>query len=231
MGQDRFMTPPAARPDLYISADVETDGPVPGPFSMLSFGLSVAGTYDGIHFLRAPKDENLVFYRELRPIADTFDPEALEVNGLNRDELSRTGADPSEAMSAAARWVAEVGEGFRPVLVAYPVAFDWSFLYWYFEQFADRPSPFGHSSCLDIRTLYQAITGSVFDRSGKSSMPDFVLPSRPHTHNALEDALEQGELFANLFDFARARRNALVHGVPQPDSTPSWIRRRMVPLS
>ena len=198
---------------------------------MLSFGLSLAGTYDGNRFLRAPQNESSVFYRELRPISETFEPEALAVNGLDRDELARTGTDPVEAMSAAARWVEDVGDSFRPVLVAYPVAFDWSFLYWYFEQFADRPSPFGHSSCLDIRTLYQAIAGSVFDQSGKSSMPDFVLPSRAHTHNALDDALEQGELFANLFEFARARRNALVHDLPHGDNTPSWIKRRMVPLS
>jgi len=225
------MTATAPRPDLYISADVETDGPVPGPFSMLSFGLAVVGTYDGQHFERVVQDERAVFYRELQPISDEFDPEALEVNGLDRDQLRKCGDEPTAAMSAAARWVADVGDGFRPIIVAYPVAFDWSFLYWYFAQFADRPSPFGHSSCLDIRTLYQAIAGTVFDASGKSSMPDFVQPKREHTHNALDDALEQGELFANLFEFARRRRNAQMHTPNEADATPSWIRRRMVPLS
>lgn len=29
--------------DLYFSADVETDGPIPGPYSMLSFGIVFAG--------------------------------------------------------------------------------------------------------------------------------------------------------------------------------------------
>jgi hypothetical protein len=223
----------AARSDLYISADVETDGPVPGPYSMLSFGLAVIGSYDGKRFTRASRDRDrdLVFYRELRPISERFDPEALDVNGLDRDELSRTGDEPSKAMSAAARWVTQVGRGFRPILVAYPVAFDWSFMYWYFAQFADLPSPFGHSSCLDIRTLYQAIAGTVFDESGKSSMPAFVQPRQAHTHNALDDAIEQGELFANLFEFARRRRNAIAHEGEESDPTPSWIRRRMVPLS
>lgn len=41
-----------AQPDLYISADVETDGPIPGPYSMLSFGLAVVGSYDGHRFER-----------------------------------------------------------------------------------------------------------------------------------------------------------------------------------
>lgn len=225
------MTATAPRPDLYISADVETDGPVPGPFSMLSFGLTVAGTYDGSGFARATPSDRTSFYRELRPISEQFDSEALEVNGLDREQLRTTGDAPRVAMNAAASWVSELAEGFRPVVVAYPVAFDWSFLYWYFSVFADQGSPFGHSSCLDIRTLYQAVAGTVFDESGKSSMPDFVQPGHEHTHNALDDAVEQGELFANLFEFALRRRNALIHAPSERDATPSWIRRRMVPLS
>ncbi len=41
--------------DAYFSADVETDGPIPGPFSILSFGLVYAGTFDGQHFTRPQK--------------------------------------------------------------------------------------------------------------------------------------------------------------------------------
>ena len=32
-------------PEIYLSTDVETDGPVPGSFSMLSLGLVVAGVF------------------------------------------------------------------------------------------------------------------------------------------------------------------------------------------
>src|SRR4051794_3952070 len=97
------------RPDIYISADVETDGPVPGPYSMLSFGLSVVGTYDGRRLLRADvSDPAGSFYRELRPISDEFDQEALAVNGLDRGALSREGADPTDAMLEAAAWVEDV---------------------------------------------------------------------------------------------------------------------------
>lgn len=223
----------SARPDLYISADVETDGAVPGPYSMLSFGLVVVGTYDGQHLTRREISEATTFYRELKPISDRFDPDALAVNGLNRDHLAAVADTPASAMTQAAEWVAEVSAGCRPVLVAYPVAFDWSFLYWYFEQFSEAGSPFGHSSCLDIRTLYQTMTGNVFDASGKSAMPESVRPDAPHTHNALDDAIEQGELFATLFMLAQAQRagdlqlrstNELTR-----DVTPSWVRSQMVP--
>ena len=78
------------------------------------------------------------------------------------------------------------GSDHKAVLVAYPVAFDWSFLYWYFERFAASGSPFGFSSCLDIRTLYQAAAGTVHAESGQSAMPASLLPVSPHTHNALD---------------------------------------------
>lgn len=119
----------------------------------------------------------------------------------------------------------------RPVLVAYPVAFDWAFLYWYFERFADDGSPFGHSSCLDIRTLYQAIAGTVFDRSGKSAMPDFLQPVSPHTHNALDDAIEQGELFSNLLSWAIRRREALGRADDLEDVGPSWLSSHVVRIA
>jgi DNA polymerase III epsilon subunit-like protein len=227
--QDGSMTDLQIRPDLYVSADVETDGPVPGPFSLLSFGLTVVGKYDGTHFERFELGK-CNFYRELRPISDQFEEEALAVNGLDRERLKEEGVDPRSAMSEAADWIRSLSNGHRPILVAYPVAFDWSFLYWYFESFAADGSPFGHSSCLDIRTLYQAIAGTVFDRSGKGAMPDFLQPRLPHTHNALEDAVEQGELFANLLGWAISRR-------PTEDrqgedaSEPSWLAHHILPIA
>ena len=218
------------RPDLYISADVETDGPIPGPYSLLSFGLAVVGSYDGRRFEPSPARQQTL-YAELQPISDEFQQEALAVNGLDRGRLAITGALPADAMSLAADWVRTVSEGSRPVLVAYPVAFDWSFLYWYFERFAPGGSPFGHSSCLDIRTLYQAAAGTVFDRSGKESMPAFLRPASLHTHNALDDAVEQGELFANLMTWAMRRRRQLERVGERDEGVPSWLSSHVLPIA
>jgi hypothetical protein len=112
-----------AKSDLYISADVETDGPIPGPYSMLSFGLAVVGSYDG-HRLERRGSGSETFYRELQPISDHFQEEALAVNGLDRDELVRHGVAPEQAMEEAARWVRHQACDHKAVLVAYPVAFD-----------------------------------------------------------------------------------------------------------
>src|SRR5688572_26139315 len=90
----------AGTTDIYFSADVETDGPVPGPYSMLSFALVTAGTYDGSRFVR-PANYEAHFYSELRPISDRFEAEALRVNGLDRTRLLSEGSDPHEAMTRA----------------------------------------------------------------------------------------------------------------------------------
>src|SRR6266849_5203467 len=72
--------------DKYFSADVETDGPIPGPFSILSFALVFAGSFDGRKFQR-PENYQQAFYKELKPISENFEPEALRVNGLDRRRL------------------------------------------------------------------------------------------------------------------------------------------------
>lgn len=95
------------RPDCYISIDVESDGPIPGPYSMLSFGMCVAARFDG-SVLHVPDPTAQTFYAELRPISDRYVAAALAVSGLDRDALVRDGRDPAEAMAGAAEWVEEV---------------------------------------------------------------------------------------------------------------------------
>jgi len=186
-----------SRADLYVSADVETDGPLPGVNSMLSMGFAVAGVFSQGRF-EAADPEAQTFYRELRPAFDAVVPEALAVTGLDRDALAREGADPADAMTEAAAWVREVAGECRPVLVAYPLSFDWLFLQWHFLRFGRDGSPFGHSSCLDAKTILQVKTGEVLDEVRRDRLPEAVRPTRPHLHHALGDAIEQAELLARL---------------------------------
>jgi DNA polymerase III epsilon subunit-like protein len=186
--------------DFYISVDIEADGPIPGPFSMLAFGLAVAGRFDGECFTALDPDTG-TFYRELQPISDDFDPEALKVAGLDRERLARDGALPEAAMRDAAKWIADQAGGARPVLVGYPVVFDWMFLHWYFMRYAGE-SPFGFSGALDMKTMYQQKAGALLSLAGRSDLPAELRSSREHTHNALDDAIEQAEIFAKLFSWA-----------------------------
>jgi hypothetical protein len=184
--------------DAYFSADVETDGPIPGPFSILSFALVYVGTFDGERFERA---ENApTFYRELKPISEKFEPEALQVNGLDRDRLILCGENPEIVMQEAALWVRKITSYHTPVLVAYPLCFDWSWLYWYFVRFCPDGSPFGHSRCFDIKTAVALKAHLPIAEAGRSHLPASFRAERHHTHNALDDAKEQAEIFAKVFE-------------------------------
>ncbi len=184
--------------DLYFSVDVEADGPIPGEYSMLSFGLAVAGRFDGEHF-QAIDPTARTFYTELAPIADRWDPAAVDVSGLDRDALEREGREPRAAMDDAARWVREQAGADRPVLIGFPLPFDWMFLYWYFVRFASQGSPFDFSSGLDMKTMYQQKAGVVLSEAGREDLPAVLRGEVSHRHHALEDAIEQAGIFARLF--------------------------------
>ena len=186
--------------DAYFSADVETDGPIPGPFSILSFGIVYAGSFDGRSFDR-PQKYDQTFYRELRPISETFDPEALRVNGLDRWRLCLEGESPERAMTEASYWIKKVAGHARPVLVAYPLSFDWTWLYWYFIRFSADGSPFDYSRCFDVKTALAVKAAIPISEAARSRINPLLQSKRPHSHHALEDAREQAEIFANIFEW------------------------------
>ena len=186
--------------DVYFSADVETDGPIPGPYSLLSFAMVYAGRFDGSR-LERPAALDRTFYRELRPISDSFQLEALKVNGLDRDRLLREGEAPESVMTAASEWIRSLANGGQPVLVAYPLSFDWAWLYWYFVRFSKHGSPFEHSRCFDLKTAFAVKSHRPIAEAGRSQLLPDLTSKRAHTHHALDDAKEQAEIFANLFEW------------------------------
>jgi hypothetical protein len=191
-----------AASDLLISIDVEADGPIPGPYSMISIGCSAAGICTALGLRRLDVDID-TFYTELRPISDQFVPEALAVSGLDRQHLLDHGEDPAQAMTRCARWVTAMGvkHSASPVFTGYPLGFDWLFSYWYFMKYSETGSPFGHSRHFDVKTAYALRAGVPVSQAVKSRMPSKLMSSRPHSHNALDDAKEQGELSCNIIEW------------------------------
>ncbi|WP_405867873.1 MULTISPECIES: 3'-5' exoribonuclease domain-containing protein [unclassified Streptomyces] len=198
------------KPSRYISVDIEADGPIPGPYSMLSLGAAVAGTHDADGFTAADPEQK-TFYRELRPISEEFVPEALAVSGLDRDRLRTEGSEPAVALDEFSDWVREVSTGAQPVMCGYPASYDWTFLYWYLIRFTGA-SPFGHSGCLDMKTLYATKAGLPLRAVAKGTMPRHLLSRRRHTHHALDDAIEQAELLAHLMNWPGPHESAPVPG-------------------
>jgi len=192
---------PKKNSDVYFSVDVETDGPIPGPFSLLSFAIVPAGMMSAGGFVRTPTTDSL--YLELKPISDEFEQEALAVNGLDRQRLLTEGMDPAEAMRQAHDWIlARSGDGI-PVLVAYPLTFDWSWLHWYFVNFTGS-SPFKHSRGFDIKTAFAVKGNRPISEAGRKHLPAHLLSALPHTHHALDDAQSQADVFAKLMEWNEA---------------------------
>jgi len=176
-------------PELYIATDVEADGPIPGPYSMLSLGMSVVG------------NPELQFYTEMKPISENFDPKALAVAGLDRDCLSREAPPPQEAMAHAAKWVNSLRKIGRPVFLAGPAVWDGMFVHWYFVKFLGK-SPFGMTgSGIDLRSYWMGLTGCewVETRTGKIKHA-LELQGLEHTHHAGEDAAELAAVFRVILE-------------------------------
>jgi hypothetical protein len=171
-------------PELYVAVDVEADGPIPGPYSMISLGMAVAGQPD------------LTFYTELRPISDEFVPEALAVSGLDRQRLLREAPNAEAAMAAASRWINGLRRLGRPVFLAAPAVWDGMFVHWYFVRFTGR-SPFGATgSGVDLRSYWMGQTGGDWASTGKTVIKRALgLAGLPHTHHAGEDSAELAQIF------------------------------------
>jgi hypothetical protein len=90
------------------------------------------------------------------------------------------------------------------VFVGYPVAFDFMFVYWYLIKFTGE-SPFSHAA-LDIKTYAMALLKTPYRASVKANMPRRWFDDLPHTHRALDDAIEQGALFCNLLAESLGKR-------------------------
>jgi ribonuclease T len=182
-----------ARREVFISIDVETSGPVPGEYSLLSIGACDVD------------DATRTFSVELQPINANADPKALEVSGFSLEELVRTGTPPKQAMAAFAAWIQSlVSENGTPVFVGFNAPFDWSFINYYFHKYLGM-NPFGFSA-LDIKAYYMGATGCSWKETRSSALDAELKPAQKSDHNALHDATYQAELFRLIRQKAESRR-------------------------
>lgn len=175
--------------EIYISTDIETDGPIPGPHSMLSLA---SAAYRDDKTLVSTWSANL----ELLPGASGH-PKTMRwwQSQPHAWAACRSDLQPAHAaMKSYAAWVRSL-EG-KPVFVAYPAGFDWTFVYWYLMRFNDE-SPFSHSA-LDIKTMAMLLLDCPYREATKRKMPRDWFDDTRHTHIALDDAIEQGALFCNM---------------------------------
>jgi hypothetical protein len=184
------------KPELFMSVDIETNGRIPGPSSMLSFGAA-AFTVD--KKMLGTFTANLETLPGAEGEKSTMEwwatqPEAW---AACRKDLQ----DPKVAMTNFVEWV-ESFKNYSPVFVGYPAGFDFTFMHWYSENFVGR-DPFSFSA-LDIKSFAMAVLKTDFRKATKSNFPGrWFPPGKPHTHVAIEDAIEQGLLFLNILEDSR----------------------------
>ena len=160
----------------YVMVDVESDGPIPGDYSMICFGAIIV-----------EPALNRTFYGKLKPISEAFVPEALAVSGFSRDECLAFD-DPKTVMEKFLDWVTTNCAG-RTMFISDNNGFDWQFVNWYFHHFIGK-NPFGYSST-NLGSLYKGMLRDTFVNFKH-------LRQTKHTHNPVDDARGNAEALLKM---------------------------------
>jgi hypothetical protein len=160
----------------YVMVDVESDGPIPGDYSMICLGAVVVR-----------EELAQTFYGRLRPISQLWIPEALAISGFSREQTLAFD-EPKAVMEQFARWVVQHAKA-RALFVSDNNGFDWQFVNWYFWHFTGG-NPFGHTST-NLGSLYKGLVKDTFQNFKH-------LRRTAHTHNPLDDAIGNAEALLEM---------------------------------
>lgn len=168
----------------FLMVDVESDGPIPGDYSMISFGAVLCEPSE----YKKPGFRHKTFYGKLKPISNKWIPEALAVSGHTREE-TLTFADPELVMDDFAIWIKNLDT--RVTFISDNNGFDWQFINWYFWHFTDQ-NPLGYSS-QNLGSLYKGLV--------KNSFQNFKhLRKTKHSHNPIDDSMGNVEALYHMIE-------------------------------
>jgi DNA polymerase III alpha subunit (gram-positive type) len=170
--------------ETIIMVDVETAGPIPSLYPLLSIGACT---------IQHPRK---TFYIELQPDRMAAETEALAVSHLALEDLLQSGTPPLEAMRQFEIWLKEQIQVDKPIFSAFNAPFDWMFINDYFIRYLGH-NPFGHNA-LDVRPLYMGMRGVSWGQSSMRMVSHHYLESRSLTHHALQDAQDQADMLAGI---------------------------------
>lgn len=184
-------SPPVKNPsEIYISTDIEADGPIPGPHSMLSLA---SAAYRSDKTLLSTFTVNIDALPDATPDARTMlwwqdFPEAWA-------KCRQDTRPPEQAMRDYLGWLK--GLSGRLVFVGFPAAWDFMWVYWYLLRFTGE-RPF-REVAVDFRSYAMGMRKVSFQETTRTYLPKRWFDAElPHTHVALDDALEQGAAFCNM---------------------------------
>jgi hypothetical protein len=180
--------------EIYVSTDCEADGPIPGPYSLLSFA---SAAYTADKKLIGTFSRNLIQLpgAKMHPVQEKFWRDNPAAWAACRENPQ----DPEQAMKDYLVWLKALPG--TPIFTGFPAAFDFMFVHWYLHKFAGE-SPFGHAA-LDIKSFLMAMVEKPFADVALTKLPRSWFDDLPHTHIAEDDAIEQGALFCNALAWSK----------------------------
>ncbi len=175
--------------EIFVSTDIEADGPIPGPHSMLSFA---SAAYRADKTLLSTYTANLHTLPDANPHPVTIAwwesfPDAWAACRQNQRA-------PEQVIPEYLAWLERLPG--RPVFVGWPATWDFMWIYWYLVRFTGA-RPFRENG-LDVRSYAMGMRKSEFRMTSRTYLPKRWFDELPHTHVALDDALEQGAMFCNM---------------------------------
>ena len=169
---------------VFVSVDCEASGQYPPQYSLLSIGAC------DVHNI------SNTFYAELAMLNDNISGSAMRVVGDLWQRCIENGQSPTKVMTDFNKWLESFNE--RVIFVAFNLGFDWTYIQFYFHEFLGY-NPFGISG-LDIKAYAMGKLNCEWSETTKKKLKGRIKWEGKHTHNALQDSVEQANLFRRLLE-------------------------------
>lgn len=190
--------------DCYVMFDIECSGTKLGVHDLIQFGAIAVCGQDLEYEIPFPQyrakpelPANLIQPHFKHPP----NPESMEVNGLNWDDVLAYGEPVADFIDRFHQWVMELrgrDDVDRVVLVGHGVVFDWSFLKLIYD--AHRDDWPCHYSALDFKSWYGGRHSLEYVQSSMTHMRETLeIGPNPAAHDALADARYQLEFMMRSF--------------------------------
>ncbi len=200
---------------LFASVDIEADGPSTFDSNMVELGISFFTTdeYDSYKEVDS-------FYSTVKQIpgkngdADTI--QWLKDNKVYERAINEFSVEPSEVFNKLAMKLNELSKEYNIQWVAYPSAYDWQWINYYWYRFVDKSvltdvnyiyrHPYSAKCISTLFSNYCSIN-NINNKQDKEKLWKTLSQNKEHTHNALDDAIEQGIGFFNLNVRMKSEKN------------------------
>lgn len=208
-----------AKKTVTFSIDIEASGPIPGPWWMCSIGICRTddvskGFSTKFHPLDIPGMTEPDDPSAMRVVAagipevgwqDSLGPEA-NIEKL-RKHFIEEGRPPLEGLVLLRDWILAEAKGDRAVVIGSPVTYDFLWIYWYWWRFMKEMPVFGFSG-LDLRSYFMGMHGVDFLGTGKERYLKHYPNSFAHTHDPLDDARQQGQIWQDMVKARLAQKSS-----------------------